>query len=246
MKIRKAINLASLLMLGFAASLVSCQNFFTTSLGTPFVRDSSTLVANLTVDNVADCVESAKNDQSLSLAILDSLSSLIDTASAEEVPALQSAALDAAVNASGVGTAIGEIISDSTVLDIVLSGDLSDQTTQDELIGYVDDVLTGLDNLSEASSLLVDVLPDPTDTTAYAAFVDSSTPEQLAMAAVTLLADAATSSGDDLVTFVSTLDTSDSEIALAMDLATSAADKYAVEGGTGAFSSILSAFGLIS
>lgn len=242
---RHRYSLTAVVAVCVALSLSSCQQFFTASWGTAFVRDPSTLVGNLDADNAAELVDSAKSSPDLSLALLESMDEVIADASAAEVPALQAVAVDAAVNASGVAGAIVEQV--QPVLEIVMGEDLSDPTVQEDLVNIVETALGSLDNLAAAGAGLTAVLPDPdADPTAYAAFVDAATPDQLAMAAVTLLASAAEASPLSLTDFVASIDPSSpsADVKLAVDLANSAATEYAADGGTGPLASILASLNL--
>jgi hypothetical protein len=165
----------------FAALLFSCSDFFTTSLAGWARRDPSSLVPTVTSGNVAELAELAENDPDQSLALLKGID-----ASAADDPELQAAALQVAANASGLGAAILQHVDDI--------GNITEENAK----GYVIDALNSLSNVVEAGGVLENILPDPTnaDTTAWDAFVAVSSAEDLAMAAVVLLAGKARDSGD--------------------------------------------------
>ncbi|MDR2144445.1 MAG: hypothetical protein LBP29_08760, partial [Treponema sp.] len=62
--------------------------------------------------------------------------------------------------------------------------------------GIVIDALSGMDNVVETGAVLTEILPDPSDAAAWNAFVDASSAEDLAMAAMVLLAGKAREEND--------------------------------------------------
>lgn len=161
-----------------ALALSSCQQFFTTSWGTPLARDPKDLIAPVTAENVEDQLEAAKNDPAVAAALLDKIADAVKDASAADKPVLQAAAVDAASSASGIGAAVLEN-SDALIDALNNSGDV---------LAVVDSALAGLSGAADAGATLLDVIPDPVaDKDAFDAFVAAATPDQLAMAAVTLV-----------------------------------------------------------
>jgi hypothetical protein len=118
-----------------------------------------------------------ENDPDLSLALLKKIKD------AGVNPALQAAALQVAANASGLGAAILQHADDISNID-------STNAT-----GIVVEALNDMSNLAETGTVLEDILPSP-GTPAWDAFVDASGAEDLAMAAMVLLAGKAKEEND--------------------------------------------------
>ncbi|MDR2049883.1 MAG: hypothetical protein LBP69_10560 [Treponema sp.] len=161
-----------------AALFFSCGDFFTTSLAGWAQRDPSSLIPPVTTGNVAELLELTENNPDQSLALLKGIRD------AGANPELQAAALQAAANASGLGAAIFRHADDISNI------------SETDMKGIVIDALRGLDNVVETGSVLEEILPDPSDTAAWNAFVDASGAEDLAMAAVVLLAGKARGEND--------------------------------------------------
>jgi hypothetical protein len=126
------------------------------------------------------------NDSDVSLAILNGIEDAVKGASGQDKLDLQSAALEAAVNAVGLGNTVLNKFDD--ILDTVDSGG--------DVLGLVENVIDSLDNLNVASSALLGTLPDPdSDPTAFSDFVSNSKPDKLALAAAVLLASEAEKKG---------------------------------------------------
>jgi hypothetical protein len=114
------------------------------------------------------------------------------------------------------------------------------------VINLVSNAVSGLTLLAPSGSALAAVLPPPTSTAAYDAFVSQAAPEDLAMAAVTILAAQAQATGN-VTTYINNFPASPTvgtPEALAAALAASAKTKYAAEGGTGPLADILAALNL--
>ncbi|MDR2766884.1 MAG: hypothetical protein LBB82_01005, partial [Treponema sp.] len=163
-----------------AALLVSCSDFFTRSLGEWAKRDPDSLIPAVTTGNVKNLVALAENDPDLSLALLKKIAS---SGSASD-PSMRAAALQAAANAAGLGTAI-----------LQNAGNIND-LDEAKIREIVANTVKSLDNLETVSSLLTGMLPDLTDTDGWNNFAAASTPGDLAMAAAILLAAEAKKSGD--------------------------------------------------
>lgn len=231
------IGLAKGLMLsGFLVlSLGSCEQLFTTSLAPWAARDPASLIPTVTADNVTDLIDQSANNPDQSMALLDAIADAMADASASEAAVLQAAALEAGSNSSGVATAI--------ISNAGNSLDTLDTLESDEIISLISDAIADLSNLTGTATDLVSILPDPSDTAAFDAFVAQATPEDLAMAAIVLLAAEAQADTGGVETYITDFDPEDLSLspseALAVALAEAAADSYAASGGTGQLVDIL-------
>ena len=226
-------------ILGLVLFLGSCRQFFTTSLAPWAARDPASLIPPVTTANIQDLLEQSANSPDQSLALLDKIKDALATASAEDQAVLQAAALSAASNASGVATSILSNAGD--LLNAMESGQ------PDAIITVVSDAIAGLSNLASTATLLTGMLPDPNDTAAFNAFVDQATPDDLAMAAIVLLASEAQASGgveNYITSFDSGSPTLNTTESLAVALAGAAAASYAASGGTGQLADILAGLNL--
>jgi hypothetical protein len=167
-----------LLCLGVTVIFFSCSDVFTTSLASWAQRDPSSLIPPVTTGNVDELILMTENSPDQSLALLKSI------ASTGADPKLQSAALKAAANASGLGAAILQHADDISTID--------DSNAKELVI----DSLNSLGNVVETGNVLASLLPDPADTANWNNFIDTSSAEDLAMAAAVLLAGKARESGD--------------------------------------------------
>ncbi|MDR1586657.1 MAG: hypothetical protein LBS57_04290 [Treponema sp.] len=161
-----------------AAFLIcSCTQFFSSSLAPWAARDPGALVPPVTTGNVKELIEVAENNPDLSLEVLRGIDKALQDANDDEKNSLQAAALQAASNASGMGTAI-----------MHQAGNISEiMEDKDNAKKLVTDVLQDMDNLSDTSNLLVDILPEP-GTPEFDAFVKKANADDLAIAAAILLA----------------------------------------------------------
>jgi hypothetical protein len=160
-----------------AAMLVSCTDFFSTSLATWASRDPDKIVPGVNAGNVDELIAMAKNDTDLSLAVLKKIRNAVDSDASEGDKAkLQCAAVTAAVNAVGLGQAVLGVLDDLGAIE----GD-------DNIRELVMDSLDGMKNLEEAASVLYTILPSP-DSPAFNSYVSEASAIDLAMAAVILLA----------------------------------------------------------
>jgi hypothetical protein len=172
----------------------SCTQFFSTSLAPWAARDPASLIPPVTTGNVHDLIGTAENDPDMSLALLNGINDAMAGASAGDKVKLQSAALEAAVNASSLGPALLNKVEDVSEL------------TEDpqKAKQMVLDSLNDMKNLTAAADTLVAILPDPSNKDAFDAFADTADADALAMAAAVLLAAEAkkqANSGDFLETF---------------------------------------------
>jgi len=232
--------LRNVIIVGMLAfSVLSCRQFFTTSLAPWAARDPASLIPPVTTSNIDDLLDQSANNPDQSLALLDTIADAVTTASAADAAVLQAAALTAASNASGVATAV--LQNTGTLLDTMQNNG--------DIIPVISDAISDLSNLAPTADLLAAILPAPStpSTPAFNAFVAQASPEDLAMAAIVLLASEAQASGG-VDTYISTFDPqsgflSDTE-ALAVALASAAATSYADSGGTGPLADILAGLNL--
>lgn len=229
-----------ILGIGFFAVLsffpLSCKQFFSTSLASWAARDPSSLVPSVSASNVNELIDQSANNPALALEVLKGIQSAASGASGQDLITLQVASVTAASNASGLGTAI--LQNAGNIVDS-LSG-----SSSTAVVDLVSNAVSGLTQLAPSGSALVAILPSPSDAAAYNAFVAQAAPEDLAMAAVTILAAQAQASGnvtDYINNFSPAVGTPEY---LAAQLATSAKTKYAAEGGTGPLADILAALKL--
>jgi len=169
-----------------------CQEFFTGTLSGGFARDASDLAKNATADNVAEFAATAKStgDTELSAALLAKMDEII--ADNPDDVALKVVAVDLAIEASGVGDAFLESSADilNSMNDETLTAD--EQSTA--VIDAVNDALAGLANLDASSDAILTYAVDAVDPSVLSvAFVAASTADQLAFAALTIVASEATS-----------------------------------------------------
>lgn len=225
--------------------MASCQNVFTTSLAKPFARDPASLVPKVTAKNAANVAAQVENDPDASLEVLEDLSSLVANSSGTKQTELVVLALNVSSSASGVGGALLQKV--DPIADLLKDGDFNDDATQDELFAVIDSALSSMDNLSDSASTLEDILNTPGVT--VDSIKDTATADEMAMAAIVLLSNSA-SSGGGVSTYVDTLGTNKTNGTLtaseqlAIDLAEAAAAKYQADGGTGPLADVLDALNL--
>jgi hypothetical protein len=216
--------------------LASCSGFFTNSLASGLARDPDKLVPAVTTDNIDELISQSEGNPDMAAAVLNGIADAMAGASAAEQAELRAAAVNLASTASGVGVAI---LNDAgTILENLDGADV---------VSNISDAIGGLSNLGSTASALVTILPSPDDTVAFDAFVAQATADDLAMAAVVLLADKATSDPLGTEAYINQFDsggTLSPQEALAVKLATSARDKNAAEGGGGTIGDLLSALNL--
>jgi hypothetical protein len=176
------------------AMCASCSGFFTNSLASGLARDQDDLVPKVTTANIDELVEQAEGNSDFAVAVMSSIQDSMEEATPAEASVFRAAAVELAVTASGVGTAV--LDDAGTILDTLENGDLSDPAVKDDLISDIADTLNGLSNLDETVSSLVAILPTSDDTAAIDAFIVNATADDLAMAAIVLLAAQAVTSAD--------------------------------------------------
>jgi hypothetical protein len=159
---------------------LSCSDFFTSSLASWAQRDPSSLIPAVTTGNVNDLILLTESSPDQSLALLRGI------AAADPSPELQAAAITAATNASGIGAAILQHAGDISTIDA------------SNAEGIVADAINSLSNAVEAGAVLESIIPipPPPPSTDWDDFVAEASAEDLAMAAVVILAGKAKDSGD--------------------------------------------------
>ena len=166
-------TMSLLFPLVFAIGLLgsSCTGFFSTSLAAWAKRDPHSLIPPVNAGNIDELVNNLfiADDPDLSLALLENIDAAMDDASDEDKEILQNAALEVAVNASGLGLAAMGLLDD---LDSV----------QDDPKSAIIDAINGADNLEASSELLCSILEG------YDPYNENVSPEDLAYAAIVLLA----------------------------------------------------------
>ena len=223
-RFRPGFSLLPVLFLCF-----SCTDFFSTSLAPWAARDPSRLVPAVTTGNVDELIAFAENNPDLSLEVLKKIKSAAENASPDDKAKLQAAALEASVNASGLAQAVlnnaGEITS------IGNAGDAKK---------FVLDAVNGMPNLEDAGALLNQIIPAPADPLhpgddpAFTSFTDNAGVDELAMAALVLIAGEAKQTAgaggtDALDDYIESVDpanpTGSQELAVAMALAATVAGR---------------------
>jgi hypothetical protein len=212
----------------FLFVFTSCTQFFSTSLAPWAARDPASLIPPVTASNVKDLIIMAENNPDLSLAVLKGIRSAVNGASGKEKAELQAAALQAAVNASSLGPVL-----------LGNAGDISEladdsAAAQAKAIDIMLGALNSMKNLNSSADTLAAILPDPSDTAAFDAFLEKSSAEDLAMAGVMLLA-AAANREPDPGAFINGLTPSSPppSASLAVRLAEEAMTKIQAGGGSG-------------
>jgi hypothetical protein len=173
-----------LMALIFASVLASCTGFFSTSLAPWAARDPASLVPPVDTGNVDELIRKSENNPGMSLEVLKKIKEAAKKAGPGEAGALQAAALKAASNASGMGSAL-----------LQQAGNISEfMNNTGSAIDMVTDTLNQMDNLLSAGENLAEIIPPP-GTGEFDAFVEKADPNDLAIAAAILLASEAKKSG---------------------------------------------------
>ncbi|MDR2258061.1 MAG: hypothetical protein LBE14_02805 [Treponema sp.] len=211
----------------------SCTDFFSTSLASWAARSPDSLIPTVTAGNVDELIANSENNPDMSLAVLKKIEDALKNAGSGEASALQAAALGAAANASGFGSAILNKADDISKI----------MEDKDNAKGMVVDAIQDMPNLKETSETLTTILPKP-GTGEFDAFVEKANPDDLATAAAVLLA--AEAKGKE--NYIDTFDpgAADTESAkLAVELARAASRKYEEDNSTGRLKDILEGLNLV-
>jgi hypothetical protein len=235
MKIYQYIRLV--FSLGVAAGLlVSCTDFFSTSLASWAARDPASTIPAVDTGNVNDLIVIAENNPDMSLEILKKIDAAVQGAGEDEASSLRAAALQAAANASSLGPTLLNKAGD-------IAGVLNDPDGAQNL---VIDAIKDMPNLAETRDALNSLLPEPGP--AFDAFIEKADANDLATAAAVLLA-AEAKDMMDTGDYIQNFDPADPNIspsaALAVQLATEASKKYDAGDSGGRFKDILDGLNLV-
>jgi len=168
--VRGSYRLTGTLVMAFAviASLVSCQEFFTTSFATVLARDSYPIPADMSVADASALLDQAmlNGDAGMAAALVTPLYAAAFAASTTPASAAYqeaaSALLDAAVLSSGVNTAL------TNVMDEVIAGASNIEAVAIDAIAAI----SLSDEAADALMLIADFPPDDLSVEdAYAAAV---------------------------------------------------------------------------
>ena len=214
--------LFSILFAG-AALFVSCTDFFSNSLAPWAARDPDGLVPSVNTGNLDELMSLTENNPDMSLALLKRLEQAAGGASPASKQLFQSAALEVAVNAAGLGQAILGAASDLGSID------------RDNVEDLVIDAINSMKNLDDAASILLDILAGGFD-------MDDADPNNLALAAVVLMAGEA-KNAPDIEVYIKSFSPSTS--GPTAQLAVTMANRAVTNGISGPFADILDGLGLI-
>jgi hypothetical protein len=197
---------------------VSCTDFFTSSWGTWAARDPANLIRNVSAGNVDEYITMAENNPDLSLELLKKIGGASGSASGSDKAKLQSAAVTAAINASNLTTTL-----------MNNAADVSSLENTDDVKNLVTSTLNSMNNLTPASDALVGILEQD-----KAAFMASASADDMALAAVLILAGEAKKAGPDVFSDYENATippSSQPTIDFVEELATAALDKQQSGGG---------------
>jgi hypothetical protein len=214
-------------------TLASCTDFFSTSLASWAKRDPASLIPTVTTGNVKELIVLAEKDPDLSLELLKKIKAAADRAGPAEAAALRAAGLKAGTNAVDLGSSLI-----NNITDIADVGDM------DQAKGMLSDAINDMPNLAETSAALSGLIPDPSDTAAFDAFTAAADLNDLAMAAVILLAAEAKASGNSS-NYISNITTPTAAPPLVQALAAAAKAKHDAAGGGGLIGDLLEGLGLV-
>ena len=213
-----------MLVVAAGAVIVSCTDFFSTSWAKFAARDPNKLIPAVTAGNVNDLVAQTENNPDLSLAVLKKIQSAVNGgASDADKQKLQNAALEAAVNAAGLGQAVLGTVSQLNNIDLSDPG-----TAAGDALDIVLKAVGNMKNLDATSQALIATLPDPNDPTKNGDFdtwAAGASADNLAMAAAVLISGEINKNGKDILNNLpaspgSGTGTDSENLALAMALAT--------------------------
>ena len=186
----KKFLLISIFFVMFTVLFVSCTDFFSNSWAPWAARNPNKLIPAVNPGNVDDLVSMAENNPDLSLSLLKKIQDALDKdMSEEDKQKLRTSAVDAAVNAAGLGQAILGSIDD---IGSITNADDPAKAAKDLLVKALDE----MKNVEEAGSVLFESLPKP-DTDDFVFFTENANVDQIAMAAVVLIAGEMKKVGED-------------------------------------------------
>jgi hypothetical protein len=182
--------------------------------------------------NVKDLIAGSENNPDMSLELLKKIRDAAGDAGGDEAAELQAAALQAAVNASGLGGAMLNSVDE-------IAKFMDDPEASKNLSKTIND----MPNLEETGEVLTETLPEP-GTPEFDAFVDKADPDDLAAASVALLASEARGQDEDFIDNFDP-DAADTGAAkLAVALAEAAAKKYEDDNSDSPFKDLLEGLNL--
>ena len=165
--------------------IVSCTEFFSTTLAPWAARDPNKLIPAVNAGNVDDLIARYGNNPDVSLTILKKIQSAVNGgASDADTKKLQSAALEAAVNAAGLLQAATGAVNQAGNIDF---------SNPEEARNFILDGVGNLKNLDAVSSALNEILPKPDSSSPpysdeFNAWAAGASADDLAMAAAVLIA----------------------------------------------------------
>jgi hypothetical protein len=220
--VKKLQYIGLLFSLGILASggVVSCTDFFSTSLAPWASRDPASVIPAIDANNVNDLIALSENNPDMSLEVLNKITAAIQDAGEDDASSLRAAALQAAANASSLGPTLLNKAGD-------ISGVIEDP---DGARNLIIDTINDMPNLEATRDALNSILPE--DGPAFDAFVEKASADDLAIAAAVLLAAEAKveiDSGDYINNFDPENPNLSSSALLAVSLATEASKKYAAD-----------------
>jgi len=209
----------------------SCTDFFSTSWGKWAARDPSKLIPPVTIDNVYDLLDMATTPD-LSLELLKKIGDAVEKSKGDEKAKLQAAAVEAAANSVGLLQTLAGATGALTNID------------EDNAKDFAIKTINGMPNLDEASDALFKLL-NSGDSDDFDNFIDNATAEEIALAAVLILAGEAKKNQDDMDKYIDEFfDDPSPQAELALLLAESLVDKGKVEDVPGPLRDILEGLNL--
>jgi hypothetical protein len=221
---KKGLNfVVCLLIAGLAAgSFMSCTDFFTSTWAEWARRDATKMAPKVTAANIRDLIDQAQGNPDLSLDLLKKIEEALKDPklTPAERSILRAAALEAAVNASGIASSLLNGVGD--LLAAMGSGDAGSAT------GILSTLVGGMTNLEETSSALNAIFGgmDP-ESDEFQGFVDESDVEGLALSSLVLIAAEANKANKDIEEYITKFNPNDppDNLTLVVKLADATAGK---------------------
>ena len=174
----------SVLTVLFSFLLGSCTDFFSTSLAPWAARDPASLIPNVNAGNVDELIRKTRNDPDMSLEVLKGIKNASKNAKGQDLLTLQQASIQSATNATGLAAAL-----------ISQAGNVSNINDINDAKELLESSLASIKNINSVSDNLNEILSRPGDQ-GWDSFVENSSADDMAIAAVLLLAGEAKASGD--------------------------------------------------
>jgi hypothetical protein len=221
----------------FGSLVLSCTDFFSTSLAPWAARDPASVIpAEIDAGNVNDLITIAESNPDMSLEILKKINNAVQDAGEEDASSLRAAALQAAANASNLGP---------TLLNHV--GDITSVLEEPaDVANLVVDAINDMSNLGETRDALT-VMFSEREGPAFDAFIEKANADDLAIAAAVLLAAEAKDmlDAEEYITNFDPAADLSPPAALAVKLATEAAKKYEASNSNSRLKEILDGLHLV-